>query len=94
MAIALTTPLAEAVGDEFSPGGEFFLQVESVTAAADVRGLVIDLEAAVDAGGGFVPLYSWRLTEGAIKRFAGPPRARVRIRDNNPGNLVTIRRSE
>lgn len=94
MAIALTTPLAEAVGDEFSPGGEFFLQVESAALASDVLGLVISVEAAVDAGGGFVPLYSWRLTEGAIKRFAAVARARVRIRGNIAGNAITIRRSE
>lgn len=90
MAVALTTTEPEDAGDEFSPGGEFALQVSS---AAFVAGLVIDVEAAVDDEADFATLYSWRLAEGAIKRFAAQHRVRVRVRRNTAGNTVSVRRS-
>ncbi|PZR89633.1 MAG: hypothetical protein DI537_20515 [Stutzerimonas stutzeri] len=91
MAIALQTTLAEDVGAEFQPGGEFRLQVDS---AEPVAGLTIDVEAAVDATAEFVLLHSWRAWSGPIKRFAEQYRVRIRVRGNTAGNSVTVRRSE
>lgn len=91
MATVLTTTSADALGAEFSPSGEFRLQVISALPGIPV---IIDVEAAVDNDASFSLLYSWRLNEGAIKRLAAQYRVRVSVRGNNPGNLITVRRSE
>lgn len=80
--------------DPFAPGGEFRLQVTSVAPTEKLIDLVIDVEASVDATDGeWSPIYSWRLTEGAIKRFAEQTRVRVKIRGNTEGNAITVRHS-
>lgn len=93
MTVALTTITAEAVGLEFKPTGDFALQVKSVAALAEVPRLVIDVEAAVDDVADWAHLFSWRLSERAIQRFAAQYRVRVRVRGNVDGNTVTVWRS-
>lgn len=93
MAELKVTTLAEDVSDPFAPTGEFRLQVtSSPSLPSDIPNLVIDVEASVETAGDYwSPIHSWRLTEGAIKRFAEQTRVRVRIRGNKPGNTVTVR---
>lgn len=93
MALLKTITSATDVTDGFTPGGDFAVQIETIMPAADLPDLVIDVEAAVDADAGWSPLHSWRLTEGAIKRFADLPRVRVRVRGNRVGNPVSVRYS-
>lgn len=94
MAVVKTTSLSEDVSDVFVPGGEFRLQVLSAAPAADVPFLRITVEATVDATESWSPIYSWRLADGPIKRFAEQTRVRVRIQGNKVDNVVTVRRSE